>query len=240
MPLYHPPHIGRPESFDTVRLWTWPDPRPFSQPRIAGDAELAVERLQRLADLAMAQDAEGNPTPSYVPLVAEGREVLTDFASEMQRREHGAHGLMKSSLGKARGQALRLALILEYLWWTANPAAPEPAVVSVQAMQAAAGLMDAYFLPMAARVLSDASIPEAERNARTLAQHIVDTRPELVNVSSIRDDARLPGLRETEPVKAACRFLAEAGWLQEPVRTGSGGRPRGDWRVNPKIWEAVR
>jgi hypothetical protein len=34
----------------------------------------------------------------------------------IQEREKSESGLMKSTLGKARGQALRLALVLEYLW----------------------------------------------------------------------------------------------------------------------------
>ena len=100
--------------------------------------------------------------------------------------------------------------------------------------------MDAYFIPNAARVLADASIPEEERNGRTLAEWIISTRPEKVNVSSIRDDARLPGLRDSDAVKAACRYLAEARWLIEAPGTGrpQGGRPRGDYLVNPRLWEA--
>jgi hypothetical protein len=89
-------------------------------------------------------------------------------------------------------------------------------------------------MPMAVRVLGDASIPEDERNARTLALWIMQTRPERVNVSAIRDTARLSGLRESDAVKAACRFLAEAGWLVEPPRRP--GRPRGDWLVNPRLF----
>ena len=153
----------------------------------------------------------------------------------MQAREQSTPGFLNSSIGKARGQALRLSLILEFLWWC-EKGGPEPEQISGAAMQAATGLMDGYFLPMAARVLGDASIPSDERNARTLAGWIRDTRPQFVNVSAIRDVARLPGLRKTEDVKAACRFLVEAHWLAEPPRVGKSGRPRGDFLVNPGIW----
>jgi hypothetical protein len=176
----------------------------------------------------------GDPIPYYVRLDDDAQSVLVDFGQEMQKREQTAQGLLESSIGKARGHALRLALVLEYLWWAAEDR-PEPDRISQSAMQAAAGLMEGYFLPMAGRVLGDASIPEDERNARTLAVWIRDTQPDMVNVSAIRDGARLPGLRESEAVKAACRFLAEAGWLAEPARTGKGGRPRGDFIVNPAI-----
>lgn len=56
-----------------------------------------------------------------------------------------------------------------------------------QVMQAAAHLIRSYFLPMAARVLGDASVPAEGRNARTLAEWVMHTRPAAVNVSSIRN-----------------------------------------------------
>jgi hypothetical protein len=230
---------GKDDGLSSRYLWGWPEAQLFAQPDDAGNAEPAAGWLQRLAGLTMAKDVEGNTLPSYVELAEDARPVLAHFAREMQDRERGAHGLLKSSLGKARGQALRLALVLEYLWWAADPHAQEPQHVSLRAMQAATELMDAYFLPMAARVLGDASIPEEERNARTLAGWVMTTRPEKVNVSSIRDFARLPGLRESKTVKAAFHFLSEAGWLREAGRTGERGRPRRDWTVNPKIWDAA-
>ena len=60
-----------------------------------------------------------------------------------------------------------------------------------------------------------------------------------MNVSSIRDGARLPGLRETDAVKGAVRFLSDARWLLPPENTGQPGRPRGDWMVNPQLWTAA-
>ncbi len=34
---------------------------------------------------------------------------------------HGEHGAMKHVMDKHRGGAPRLALVLEFLWWAANP-----------------------------------------------------------------------------------------------------------------------
>ena len=61
----------------------------------------------------------------------------------------------------------------------------------------------------------------------------------MVNVSAIRDGARLPGLRESDPVKQACRYLEDARWLLPPADTGQAGRPRGDRTVNPLLWQAA-
>ncbi len=220
-------------------LWAWPTPRTFKRPGGVADAEIAAGRLARLERLQCPRNAADKPVPAFIPFAESARVVLEDFAQEMQRREGDAHGLLKSSYGKARGQAARLALVLEYLNWTVDGRdAPEPREVGLQAMQDAAGMMDGYFLPMAARVLGDASIPETERQARTLAEWIVAMRPEMVNVSAIRDGARLPGLRETDAVKEACAYLAEGGWLREAPVPAKPGRPRGDWQVNPRLWAA--
>lgn len=220
-------------------LWSWPEAQPFRRPREAADVDAAAHVLGRLADLTMLRDAEGSPCPSYMSLTSPAADALEAFAGEMQAREGQTHGLLRSALGKARGQALRLALVLEYLWWCADPdPGLEPAEVCERAMLAAAGLMEGYFLPMAERVLGDASVPEEERLARTLAQWIARTRPAVVNVSAVRDGARLNGLRETGAVKQACRFLADARWLVSPEPVGQG-RPRGDWPVNPALWVAL-
>lgn len=219
-------------------LWAWPATvRRFGKPRDNGDPHQAARVLQRLADLQMPTNPEGSPIPSYVRLDDSAQLVLIDFGQAMQEQEQAAQGLLKSSIGKARGQALRLSLILEFLWWVEEDR-PEPERISRSAMEAAAGLMDAYFLPMAGRVLGDASIPEDERNARTLAVWIRNTRPEVVNVSAIRDGARLPGLRDSDAVKSACRFLKEAHWLVDSPLTGKSGRPKGDFLVNPEVWSA--
>ncbi len=216
-------------------LWAWPDPHPFRRPSTSCDAPAAALRLQRLAGLAMPADDAGEPRPAYVSLDPDAADLLERFGQDMQAGEEGAHGLLRSSMGKARGQVLRLALVLQLLRWCADDDGPEPSHVTSEAMQAAADLMRFYFLPMAARVLGDASVPAEERNARTLAEWIMHTQPAVVNVSSIRDGARLPGLRESDPVKQACRYLADAGWLTRDDAP-TGGRPRGDWTVNPLLW----
>jgi hypothetical protein len=43
--------------------------------------------------------------------------MIEAFGREMQDRQTSAGGLLRSAIGKARGAALRLALVLELLWW---------------------------------------------------------------------------------------------------------------------------
>ena len=220
-------------------LWVWPETgAEFSRPSTMAFIREAAERMIKLADLAMMKGEEGRLRPSFTSLDNDAANLLEAFAREMQVAETVAHGMMKTAIGKARGQALRLALVLEYLWWIADGVI-EPATVSAAAMAAGISMMRDYFLPMAQRVLGDAAIPVEERDARTLASWIAETRPDIVNVRSIREDAHLPGLRETTLIKVACRYLVDAGWLSKAPGTGQRGRPSGDFRVSPLLGPAL-
>jgi len=219
-------------------LFTWPDPIGFRRPTSHADIEAASEALCRLADLTMATDESGVPIPSYVSASDEAAELLEGFAKSLAEQETQAHGLMKGIIGKARGQTLRLALVLEFLWWCGSNHT-EPTAIHRRVMEAAISLMATYFLPMAGRVLADVALPDDEKKARILAHWIVGTKPTMVNITAIRETAHLPGLRETEDVKRAVRFLCEANWLIEVPHPGRAGRPRGDYMVYSKLWDML-
>ena len=83
----------------------------------------------------MSSAEDGSPVPVFITATDEAAEALTDFAREMQAQERQAGGLMIGVLGKARGYALRLAVVLEYLPWIWNGDRREPAVISRDAME---------------------------------------------------------------------------------------------------------
>lgn len=93
---------------------------------------------------------------------------------------------------------------------------------------------------MAERAYGDASLPEADRLAATLAHWIIKERPEVINVRDVRRKARLPGLKEAPKVRIAIDALVEASWLAPDFdRKGEGpGRKREDYMVNRAVWEA--
>src|SRR5260370_38150914 len=96
-------------------LWPWPDPVPFQLSRQAPGAQFAINALDRLRELDLQQG--DRPSPMMVPLTDEGREMIAAFGREMQQRQARAGGLLRSAIGKARGQGLRLPLVLHLLWW---------------------------------------------------------------------------------------------------------------------------
>ena len=204
-------------------LWAWPDAQPtFKLAREPFDSTYAKEAFGRLIDLSMDADAFGYPEPRRVRLSREAEEALEAFAREMADKGSDAYGLLVGVLGKARGHALRLSAVLEFLWWSAKGGA-EPEVISVAATRAAITLMTEYFVPMAQRVYGDAAIPKVERAAMALARHIKNNRLTSFNA---RDTRRVIGgmLREPKAMDAACEALAEAGLIRpEFARVGGGG-----------------
>jgi Protein of unknown function (DUF3987) len=219
-------------------LWVWPEPIPFHLGRGAPGAQWAVRALDRLRELDLAP---GNPPHStMVPLADEARAMIEIFGAEMQERQAAAGGLLRSSLGKARGQALRLALVLELLWWCAvDGMAPPPTVISARAFAAAALLVGDYFVPMSERVYGDVAATREDRNAATLARWIMRERPSEVHVRRMQREVRLPGLRTADDIDDAAAVLVDADWLQQPARGKDfAPRLRHAYPINPRLWES--
>jgi hypothetical protein len=219
-------------------LWLWPDPVDFYIGRQAPGVNWAVGALDKLRELDLSAVGLA-PSPIMVPLEPLAVPILEKFGREMQLQQCWASGLLRSAYGKARGQALRLSLVLEYLWWcAADGMAPPPTQISQAATVAAIGLVGEYFMPMAERVYGDAALPEEERLAATLARWLASRRPlpAVINAREVRR-LKLPGLREAEKVMVAIKGLIDADWLMPaPTRAGgSSGRQRADFAVNPRL-----
>jgi hypothetical protein len=224
-------------------LWFWPDPIPFQLGRLAPDIEFAIDALDRLRllDLQPGDQLGDPPAPIMVPLTAEARDMIEAFGCEMQDRKAAAGGLMRSAFGKTRGQALRLALVLEFLWWCGGKdrAAP-PVEISARAFAAAARLMADYLIAMAERVYGDAAATDQERGAATLARWIFTERPAEIHVRRLQRDIRLPGLRSSDEIRSAADALVEADWLRKPTQsTGFQQRGKVAYAVNPRVWKAA-
>jgi hypothetical protein len=221
--------------------WFWPDPLPFDLARQAADPSWAIAALDRLRLLEMAPGSEPSEPhrPVMVPLAHSALPHLVEFGREMQGRQETAGGLMRSAYGKARGLALRLALVLEHLWWCGGEdgMAPPPAEISGQAFLATAHLVADYLMPMAERVYGDAAASKADRDAATLARWIAKQRPAEVHVRRLQREVRLPGLSDAASIHAAAAVLVQAGWLFLP-EAGAGFQQRGRaaYPVNAALW----
>jgi len=75
--------------------------------------------------------------------------------------------------------------------------------------------------------------------ATTLARYIVKTKPQIINLRTIRREAHLQGLSKPEKMQIAANALIEAEWLFETTGAAVVGRKRGDYIVNMKVWDGV-
>ena len=216
-------------------LWMWPDPTPFRRSAATPNVDMAIEALDRLRELDLAP---GNPpSPILTPLAADARRLMDEFGVEMEARLNQTGGLLRSAFGKARGAALRLSLVLEWLWCCAKTDMTlPPDRISEAAFAAAAALVESYFMPMAERVFGDAGASDVERSAATLARWIFKEKPSEVHVRTLLREVRLPGLRSAEQIKKTADLLVEADWLRAPAKTVFGQpRSRIAYPVNPKL-----
>jgi hypothetical protein len=221
-------------------LWSWPEALPrFSLARDLPDDRVALSAFERLSGLALGSDGYGHPEPIVLRLTPEAEEVIEAFAQEMVERANEASGPLAGSLGKARGQAVRLALVLEFLWWAAEPGWAEPECIAAPAVRAACRLLEEYFLPMAERVYGDAALPKEVRAAMTLTRHLRKGGAREFNARSLRRD--LGGaFRERALMEGACAVLAEAGLIRPKFsRAGErAGRPAQNYEVHAVVWGA--
>ena len=188
-----------------------------------------------------------------MPFTDEAARELRRWRVRTRALEKAASGLFQSWLGKLNGLAIRIALVLEYLWWIGRqseapppidnwpkePPPPPPAEISALAFRAAVAFLETYAVPMARRTFGDAAVPESERDTAVLARWIKSQEPipSLVNGRALRrEHAALP-TRDARRYAAALAELAEAGWLRPaPSRAGNSiGRRRDDWEVNPAL-----
>lgn len=207
---------------------------PFERPKRSADPELIAQAFSRLAALESSVGDDGRRFPSGVPLSTSAANMLEEWRRDvLPQHERMSRGLLLSALGKLPGVIVRLSLVFEYLAWAVDPDRPEPETVSASAVDAAITFAEEYALPMARRALVAGSQPREAKDAALVAQWLLDTRPERVN---LRDLRRLPGFPVSDPhaLDAAAPVLVDAGFWR-PVETHTGGRPRKDYEVSPRL-----
>ncbi|QJP14815.1 DUF3987 domain-containing protein [Starkeya sp. ORNL1] len=219
-------------------LWCFPEPMAtFSISRDTVPAAAARAVITRLSKLPMGLNEAGESAPVRVALEREAVDLLEKFGQEIAERARETTGVFAGALGKARGHVLRLSCVLEHLWWaTWDGVSSPPTGISKRAVSTAIEMMDEYFLPMAERVLGDATISVAERDATTVARELKKKGLSSFNARSLRREIGR-GIDDAAAMDAACAVLEEAGIVRaRPTRNGPGkGRAAKNYEVNPAL-----
>ena len=141
--------------------------------------------------------------------------------------------------GTARRRAGRCGWRSCMSYWLGRRAAgPEPGTVTADAMARAGGYLD-YLAAMLDRVTAGLAIGRAEADDAVIARHIFANRPAALNERALYQRPGWAWLRSREGRADALRVLADAGWIRPAAVQPGTGRPRGDWVVSPRLWEAA-
>lgn len=221
-------------------IYTWPAPLPgVSEPPMGNGLPFSLkDRLRRLRELPI----HAAEVAVILPFAPEAVDALQDWRRTGKEMERDASGLFLSWLGKTPGMVVRLAVVFLHLDWLAREqGTPPPEVVDLDAVARALGFIADYAVPMARRAFGEAALPEAERDARTLARWMLrqSPMPDRLNARELRRVGNGPGIKTPDRIEAALADLAELGWVRPaPGRDGgTRGRQRADWTVNPRLRE---
>ena len=218
--------------------WLFVSPEPVKGFRLTKATEhaLAEFALGRLRDLPAVEG------PSVCLLASEALDLLQSWVGQKRSVAAQEEGIWAEWLGKQGGVSLRIALILEHLWWAAvSPLnEPPPEVISLAAYQTAIDFIDSYSMPMAARTMNLAMRSPEYRAAAKLARMLHKNQVPQFNARDVRRGSLGPvgELDKSTTMTAACEVLEAAhlirhiGGREGPTR----GRKASTFEVNPALY----
>lgn len=211
-------------------LFIFPDRVPVR--RSVGKAD--KKKLQAIFD--RLRGLKGDPVAMCFD--GDAADEFFEHRKDTYRRGGDASGHLADWIGKGDGLVARLAVILMLLDWAVHGFGAAPHTVNADAVKRARALWAEYLLPMAERSFGDAARSVVERNAIALLKEIRRRGDAMINARIMYSDWNIDGLREAKPMHQALAYLCDAGWV-DPADTMTGGRPKGNWSVNPALWEPV-
>ncbi|SJM47498.1 hypothetical protein FM111_00960 [Brevundimonas diminuta 3F5N] len=235
---------GEADGFAARFLYAYPEPvKGFSLVAPSADREAAKVFLSRLKALVpLAEHAGASSGPLVCPLDTDAAIAFESWWRDRRSEASETTGLWGGWLGKQGGHALRMALILEHLWWCAAGDMDAPQSVGFEAMNAAIGLIDGWAGPMAKRAFGASAISLEEADATTLARWLRRSCLPVFNSREARRSGDGPGGRLSKPaaMNAACKQLEQAGLIRAIGGRASetAGRQRNDYAVSPTLLKA--
>lgn len=205
--------------------YAWPELVPLTRPKRQHDPERLVAAFLALRKLEMATDPKsGDSFPATVPFADAGASELHAFRVRNREREQGTAGMFTGWLGKNPGRVVRIACILEHLWWAWEPYdRPPPSGISTAAVVAAIRLVEGYLTPHAERVFDEAggnsSEAQAAKDAQALADWIAE-QPHPPTLHELGQRITPRRLRKKAGREPGLALLMARGWLRQERHDG--------------------
>jgi hypothetical protein len=214
--------------------WIYPDVEPRVQlPRAPGSVERLSALLTHLVAIVPACTRECYS--ALVPLAAETREPLESAEQRWLQLRALTDGLYRDFVGRASQHATRLAALLAIAEHMAAGGEGLPLSIDAGSVEAAVDIVEGYLLPMAERVLSEASAPK-DGDAARLARFLARGGKSAINVRA--DVLRAAGspVRDAQNAAEALEELRRRNVIR-PVKRGAAqlGRPAQVFEVHPAL-----
>ncbi|MCH8172266.1 MAG: DUF3987 domain-containing protein [Proteobacteria bacterium] len=216
-------------------LFIWPESIPFKRPNIVHENNWAEAAMKKLSRLRLAQSENGEK-PQIIFFDTIAAKTFEEWARENQKDCDSAYGVYQGFLGKLRGIAARLSLILEYLKWVAGNDPIPPKTISGETVGDVLDFINDYLMPMAQKVFAEAALPIEQYRATALAKYIFKNNVKFFNAREWMRE-RVCGLSTKDRIYPPLKLLEEAGWIvRDGARKGpTTGCMTSDYRVNPRI-----
>lgn len=222
-------------------LWVYPEPVAPAIPSNRALPENVLAAFDKLDSLLNPYVDNTDKQKKCLLLSIEAQQIFNTWYLAHLNKSQQEESILQHFLGKGQGYVLRLALLLELLWW-ASSENDEPTRVSLEAVQAAIELYDSYLTPMCERVYNMYYSPTKNLEARALAKWIIEHKPSSFVLREIYNDGNIANLRRKEQAQKAADRLVSLGWLHfTSTRNGTtAGRRRTTYYVNPEVYELAK
>ncbi|SMD12115.1 Primase C terminal 2 (PriCT-2) [Fulvimarina manganoxydans] len=236
------------DGFQTRFMPSWPE---FKNGEIPIDREEIIPKvsdrvMQALEKLAVMHPDKGDqsePEPFQKLFSEEAWRYFHSWRSEHRFKEQFEQTGLKLVYDKADGHVVRVAGVLAYLDFAADPMEIDPPeTISLDAVKRAIRFREDYLKPMQIRVyLHCTKLPETGM-AKSIAQWIVSKG---IKEFTVREVSRAGGLEgishriEPDDIKAALQYLQSRRWGVYEDHVKTKGRPTTRFTVNEALWRLL-
>lgn len=224
---------GTNDGFAARILFVWPTIITFEMETPEPNDSIMERAFRRLWELPVPENDE----PNLIGMTVEAKAFLGAAAVKYQGDSEAESGHYSEFLGKLRGMAARLSLILEFTDWALGESPSPPKIISKEKTVCALHIINKYFIPMYQKVSGGARITRNEFNAAKFAKYLLKNRRSKFNA---RQEKRHGGpLKKAGDLDPALEILEDANWIVfDGKREGNTiGQKSKDYLINPKIYE---
>lgn len=237
---------GRKDGFIDRFIFSFPEPirRPWSDVSIPPELRQQWSKaVRRLWDREMHVDAKKREAPRFVRFSAEAQRLFASWYNELDKEMHSPHFNedFKGAWSKFQTYGPRLALLIDQLHWAYDPDSGDRLrPVSVQAMQAAAKLIEYYKNHFRRVYITMRGVRSDNKLARDIVAWVMKTDRRTIRTSDVKDNFKR-ALEDLPPesLQETLSWLAKRNVLR---RAAPGVQRRGRpsqavFEVNPQIFE---